>query len=57
MREHVKPAARLFEHAEKEFDRMSTCFYLPSDSPVASCLVIAPKATKPFIQIWEITEE
>ena len=24
--------------------------YVPSDSPIASCLVVAPKATKPFIR-------
>jgi hypothetical protein len=51
----MKPKARpvnpkLFEHAQVEFERLSKYFYIPSTSPVASCLVIAPKATKPFIR-------
>ena len=51
----VKPIARpinpkLFENAKVEFDRLCKYFYKESDSPVASCLVIAPKATKPFIR-------
>ena len=51
----MKPRARpvnpkLYEHAKKEFDRLCQYFYVPSDSPIASCLVIAPKATKPFIR-------
>lgn len=53
--ERLKPRARpvnprLYEAAKKEFDRLLGYFYKPSDSPVASCLVIAPKATKPFIR-------
>ena len=52
---HFKPKARpvrpdLFEHAKKEYDRLSKYIYVPSDSPVASPLVIAPKATAPFIR-------
>lgn len=51
----MKPKARpvnprLYEAAKKEFDRLLGYFYTASDSPVASCLVIAPKATKPFIR-------
>ncbi len=51
----MKPAARpvnprLFENAKKEFDRLVTYLYVPSNSDVASPLVIAPKATKPFIR-------
>jgi hypothetical protein len=51
----LKPRARpvnpkLFEHAKKEFERLRKYFYVPSTSPVASCLVIAPKATAPFIR-------
>ena len=51
----IKPKARpinpkLYEHAKLEFDRLLKYFYEPCESPVASCLVIAPKATKPFIR-------
>jgi hypothetical protein len=51
----IKPKARpvnpkLFAHAQVEFERLSKYFYTPSTSPIASCLVIAPKATKPFIR-------
>lgn len=53
--ERMKPKARpvnprLWEAAEKEFNRLKGYFYEPSRSPWASCLVIAPKATKPFIR-------
>jgi hypothetical protein len=53
--ERLKPKARpvnprLYEDAEKEFKRLCGYFYVPSRSPWASCLVIAPKATKPFIR-------
>ena len=44
----------LFESAKKEFDRLSTYFYevdpTKCTSPIASPLVIAPKATYPFIR-------
>ena len=55
MPERMKPRARpvnprLYDAAKKEFDRLLGYFYAPSDSPIASCLVIAPKATKPFIR-------
>ena len=51
----MKPKARavnpkLYEHAYKEFLRLRKYLYRDSDSPIASCLVIAPKATKPFIR-------
>ena len=51
----MKPKARpinpkLWENAQKEFQRLLKYFYTPSDSPIASCLVVAPKATKPFIR-------
>ena len=51
----LKPRARpvnpkLYETARQEFDRLMKYFYRPSKSPVASCLVVAPKATKPFIR-------
>lgn len=55
MPETIRPRARpvnprLYQHALKEFDRLLKYFYVPSDSPIASCLVIAPKATAPFIR-------
>ena len=44
----------LFETAKKEFDRLSTYFYevdpTKCTSPIASPLVIAPKATAPFLR-------
>lgn len=45
---HVNP--KLLEHAKLEFDRLCAYLYVPSDSEIASNLVIAPKATKPFIR-------
>ena len=41
---------RLYEHAKKEFERLTGYMYRHSTSPWASPLVIAPKATKPFIR-------
>jgi hypothetical protein len=51
----LKPKARpvrpaLYDNAKKEFERLRTYFYVESDSPHASPLVIAPKATAPFIR-------
>ena len=51
----MKPRARpvnpkLYQHAKLEFERLCKYFYVPSSSPIASCLVIAPKATAPFIR-------
>ena len=44
----------LYAHAKKEFDRLVQYFYEPdrqkNNSPIASPLVIAPKATAPFIR-------
>ena len=44
----------LYAHAKKEFDRMAKYFYETDrekcTSPIASPLVIAPKATSPFIR-------
>lgn len=53
--ERIKPQARhinprIFKQAESEFRRLKGYFYEDSDSPIASCLVVAPKATKPFIR-------
>ena len=51
----LKPPARpvnpkLFSIAKKEFERLKGYFYEDSSSPIASCLVIAPKATSPYIR-------
>jgi hypothetical protein len=53
--DRMKPPARpvnprLFAHAEKEHSRLRGYMYRDSTSPIASPLVIAPKATKPFIR-------
>ena len=40
----------LYTHARLEFDRLMRYFYEYSDSPIASPLVIAPKATPPHIR-------
>jgi len=51
MRPRARPVnPRLFEAASAEFPCMRKYFYEPCDSPIASPLVIAPKATKPFIR-------
>ena len=56
MPKHMKPKARpinprIYEPVNKEFDRMMTYFYVKSESTVASLLVVAPKATKPYIRM------
>ena len=55
MPQSIKPLTRrinpkLYETARKEFERLSGYFYDNSDSPIASPLVIAEKATSPFIR-------
>ncbi len=52
----LSPKARpirpeLYEQAKTEFTRLLKYFYVPSDSPIASALVIASKATAPFIRL------
>lgn len=42
----IKPI--LLENAKAEFDRLCKYMYVPSNSPIASPLVIAPKPTHPF---------
>ena len=42
---------KLFEPTKKEFARMCEYMYVDSDSPIAAPLVVAPKATSPFIRI------
>jgi hypothetical protein len=56
MPEPIKPKARpirpeIFPTIKKEYERLSGYFYEPSDSPIASCLVVAPKATSPFLRL------
>ena len=41
---------KLYENAKKEYLRLLTYFYERSDSPVASPLVVAFKATPPFLR-------
>lgn len=41
---------KLFENAKKEFERLSGYFYEPSDSPIASPLVVAPKNSPPYLR-------
>jgi hypothetical protein len=42
---------KLKESTQAEFQRLRTYLYTESDSPIASPLVVAPKATYPFIRI------
>lgn len=56
MPEFMKPKARpisplTFATVKKEYGRLGGYFYEPSDSPIASCLVVAPKATPPFLRL------
>jgi hypothetical protein len=52
MKAHTRPVrAALYLDAKKEFDRMCTYFYEKSTSPIACPLVVAPKATTPFIRL------
>jgi len=52
MRVRARPVnPKLYENAHKEFLRLCEYIYRPSDSPWNSPLVIAPKATKPFIRL------
>jgi RNase H-like domain found in reverse transcriptase/Chromo (CHRromatin Organisation MOdifier) domain len=52
MKAHARPVrAALFHDAKAEFDRMKTYFYEKSNSPIACPLVVAPKATAPFIRL------
>ena len=52
LKAHTRPVREaLYQDAKKEFDRMRTYFYEKSTSPIASPLVVAPKATAPFIRL------
>ena len=51
LRPRARPVnPRLYQHAKEEFERLKGYFYTESNSAIASPLVIAPKATKPFIR-------
>ncbi len=52
----VQPKSRFIPRnkmaiAMQEFDRMRKYFYEPSTSPIASPIVVAPKASDPFVRI------
>jgi hypothetical protein len=52
LRARARPVRQaLYQDAKAEFDRMRTYFYEVSTSPIACPLVIAPKATAPFIRL------
>jgi hypothetical protein len=52
MKARTRPVrAALYQDAKTEFDRMCTYFYVKSTSPIACPLVVAPKATTPFIRL------
>ena len=44
----IRPA--LMESAKREFERLCKYMYVPSKSPICSPLVIAPKATEPYVR-------
>ena len=41
---------KLYQAVKDEFQRLRGYFYVPSDSKVVSPLVIAPKATPPYVR-------
>jgi hypothetical protein len=52
----LKPACRpikkaIYEVAEKEFNRLRGYLLFPSDSPVCSNIVVASKATPPYVRL------
>jgi hypothetical protein len=50
LKARIRPVSdALYKDAKTEFDRMRTYFYVPSNSLIASSLVVALKATTPFI--------
>ena len=52
LKAHTRPIREiLYKHAKTEFERMQTYFYVKSHSPIACPLVVAPKATAPFIRL------
>ena len=52
LKAHTRPIREvLYKHARTEFERMQTYSYVKSHSPIACPLVVAPKATAPFIRL------
>ena len=52
MRARARPVRdALLKDAKAEFDRMLQYFFIRSNSPIASPIGIAPKATSPFIRL------
>ena len=52
LKAHTRPIREtLYKNAKLEFERMQTYFYVKSNSPIACPLVVAPKATAPFIRL------
>ena len=56
MPSRIRPAPRkipaaVADAAKKEFDRMCGYMYRPSTSPISSPLVVAPKATAPYVRL------
>jgi len=52
----LKPKSRripasIYEATKKEFQRLLTYFYEPSNSSITSPIVVAPKATSPFVRV------
>ena len=52
----LKPPGRripsaIFDASKREFQRLLTYFYEPSNSSITSPIVVAPKATAPFVRI------
>jgi len=53
---HLKPKARpisprLYSYVKQEFERLTKYMYVPSQSPIASPLVVAPKDSAPYIRL------
>ena len=52
MRARARPVRDAsLKDAKAEFDRMLQYFFIRSNSPIASPIVVAPKATSPFIRL------
>ena len=52
MRARARPVRdALLKDTKAEFDRMLQYFFIRFNSPIASPIVVAPKATSPFIRL------
>jgi hypothetical protein len=52
LKPHARPVnPKLLAPTKTEFNRLSKYMWIPSTSPHASCMVVAPKATHPFIRL------